>query len=64
MKKDKFDFSEEMDKADRNIDTVKRQEAEHDALEENLEALHELNSMTEELTGAFRESVKTIQNGG
>ena len=41
MKKDKFDFSEEMDKVDRSIDTAMRQEAEHDALEENLEALLE-----------------------
>lgn len=57
MKKDKFDFSEEMDKVDRSIDTARRQEAEHDALEENLEALHELNDRTEELTGAFRKSV-------
>lgn len=60
MKKDKFDFSEEMDKVDRSIDTARRQEAEHDALEENLEALHELNSRTEELTGAFRKSVETF----
>ena len=56
MKKDKFDFSEEMDKVDRSIDTARRQEAEHDALEENLEALHELN----ELTGAFRKSVEAF----
>ena len=28
MKKDKFDFSEEMDKVDRSIDTARRQEAE------------------------------------
>ena len=60
MKKDKFDFSEEMDKVDRSIDTARRQEAEHDALEENLEALHELNGRTEELTGAFRRSVETF----
>ena len=60
MKKDKFDFSEEMDKVDRSIDTARRQEAEHDALEENLEALHELNGRTEELTGAFRKSVETF----
>lgn len=60
MKKDKFDFSEEMDKVDRSIDTARRQEAEHDALEENLEALHELNDRTEELTGAFRKSVETF----
>lgn len=60
MKKDKFDFSEEMDKVDRSIDTAMRQEAEHDALEENLEALHELNIRTEELTGAFRRSVETF----
>ena len=59
MKKDKFDFSEEMDKVDRSIDTAMRQEAEHDALEENLEALHELNIRTEELTGAFRKSSPT-----
>ena len=56
MKKDKFDFSEEMDKVDRSIDMARRQETEHDALEENLEALYELNSRTEELTGAFRKS--------
>ena len=60
MKKDKFDFSEEMDKVDRSIDTARWQEAEHDALEENLEALHELNIRTEELTGAFRRSVETF----
>ena len=60
MKKDKFDFSEEMDKVDCSIDMARRQEAEHDALEENLEALHELNSRTEELTGAFRKSVETF----
>lgn len=60
MKKDKFDFSEEMDKVDRSIDTARRQETEHDALEENLEALYELNSRTEELTGAFRKSVDTF----
>ena len=58
--KDKFDFSEEMDKVDRSIDTAMRQEAEHDALEKNLEALHELNGRTEELTGAFRKSVETF----
>ena len=57
MKKDKFDFSEEMDKVDRSIDTAMRQEAEHSALEENLD---ELNSMTEELTVAFRKSVETF----
>ena len=60
MKKDKFDFSEEMDKVDRSIDTAMRQEAEHSALEENLDALHELNSRTEELTVAFRKSVETF----
>lgn len=60
MKKDKFDFSEEMDKVDRSIDTTRRQEAEYDALEENLEALHELNGRTKELTGAFRKSVETF----
>lgn len=60
MKKDKFDFSEEMDKVDRSIDTARRQEVEHDALEENLEALHELNGRTEELTVAFRKSVETF----
>ena len=60
MRKDKFDFSEEMDKVDRNIDTAKRQEAEHDALEKNLEVLHELNGRTKELTGAFRKSVETF----
>lgn len=60
MRKDKFDFSEEMDKVDRSIDTAIRQKAEHDALEENLEALHELNGRTEELTGAFRKSVETF----
>ena len=60
MRKDKFDFSEEMDKVDRSIDTAMRQEAEHSALEENLDALHELNSMTEELTVAFRKSVETF----
>lgn len=60
MGKDKFDFSEEMDKVDRSIDTARRQEAEHDVLEENLEALHELNSRTEELTVAFRKSVETF----
>lgn len=60
MRKDKFDFSEEMDKVDHNIDTARRQEAEHGALEENLEALHELNIRTEELTGAFRKSVETF----
>ena len=60
MKKDKFDFSEEMDKVDRSIDTAMRQETEHSALEENLDALHELNSMTEELTVAFRKSVETF----
>lgn len=60
MKKDKFDFSEEMDKVDRSIDTARRQEAEHDALEENLEALHELNDRTEGLTGAFRKSVEAF----
>ena len=60
MRKDKFDFSEEMDKVDRSIDTAMRQEAEHSALEENLDALHELNSITEELTVAFRKSVETF----
>lgn len=60
MRKDKFDFSEEMDKVDRSIDTARRQEAEHDALEENLKTLHELNNRTEELTGAFRKSVETF----
>ena len=60
MRKDKFDFSEEMDKVDRSIDTARRQEAEHGALEENLEALHELNGRTEELTVAFRKSVETF----
>ena len=60
MKKDKFDFSEEMDKVDRSIDTARRQEAEHDALEENLKALHQLNKRTAELTGAFRKSVGTF----
>ena len=60
MRKDKFDFSEEMDKVDRSIDTARWQEAEHDVLEKNLEALHELNGRTEELTGAFRRSVETF----
>ena len=60
MKKDRFDFSEEMDKVDRSIDTAWRQEAEHDALEKNLKALRELNGRTTELTGAFRESVETF----
>lgn len=60
MKKDKFDFSEEMDKVDRSINTARRQEAEHGTLEENLEALHELNGRTEELTGVFRKSVETF----
>lgn len=60
MKKDKFDFSEEMDKVDRSIDTARRQEAEHGTLEENLEALHELNGRTKELTGAFRKSVEAF----
>lgn len=60
MKKDKFDFSEEMDNVDRSIDTARLQEVEHDALEEKLEALHELNIRTKELTGAFRKSVETF----
>ena len=60
MRKDKFDFSEEMDKVDRSIDTARRQEAEHVVLEENLEALHELNGRTEELAVAFRKSVETF----
>lgn len=60
MRKDKFDFSEEMDKVDRSIDTARQQEAEHVVLEENLEALHELNGRTEELTVAFRKSVETF----
>lgn len=60
MKKDKFDFSEEMDKVDRSIDTARRQEAEHGTLEENLEALHKLNGRTKELTGAFRKSVEAF----
>ena len=60
MKKDKFDFSEEMDKVNRSIDTARRRETEHDALEKNLEALHELNGRTKELTGAFRRSVETF----
>lgn len=60
MKKERFDFSKEMDKVDRSIDTARQQEAEHDALEENLEALHELNSRTEEFTETFRKSVETF----
>ena len=60
MKKDRFDFSEEMDQVDRSICTARRKETEHDALEKNLKALHELNGRTTELTGTFRESVETF----
>lgn len=60
MKKDRFDFSEEIDQVDRSICTARRQETEHDALEKNLKALRELNGRITKLTGTFRESVETF----